>query len=355
MQRINDTISNITGLDEAARARAKARLEQLTMPHWALGRLMDLALDLSGMTQTIRPAIDRRTVVVFTADHGVCAENTSLYPQEVTAQMVYNFVNGGASINALARQANAQVRVVDMGVIEPLDQLARDRKIISKKIRPGTSNMAVGPAMSFEEAVRSVEAGIDVATELSESTDIFGTGDMGIGNTTASAAIVSVLTGLTPGEVTGTGTGINQEQLRHKIDVIERAIATNAPDKHNGLDVLSKVGGFEIGGIAGLILGAARLRRPVIVDGFISTAGALIAASLCPASRDYMIAAHKSVERGHTAALHHLGLQPFLDLNLRLGEGTGAALTMNLVAASVAVLTEVATFAEAGVSEADNE
>jgi nicotinate-nucleotide--dimethylbenzimidazole phosphoribosyltransferase len=355
MRLIKDTISNITGRDETVRAKAKARLDQLTMPHWALGRLMDLAVDLSGMTRTIRPPIGQRTVVVFTADHGVCAEQTSLYPQEVTAQMVYNFVNGGAGINALARQANAQVRVVDMGVIEPLDALVRDNKIISKKIRSGTSNMAVGPAMTFDEAVRSVEAGISVATELSESTEIFGTGDMGIGNTTASAAIVSVLTGLAPGEVTGTGTGIDQEQLRHKIDVIERAIATNAPDKSDGLDVLAKVGGFEIGGIAGLILGAARLHRPVIVDGFISTAGALIAASLCPASRDYMVAAHQSVERGHAAALRYLGLKPLLDLNLRLGEGTGAALAMNLVAAAVGVLTEVATFAEAGVSEADNE
>jgi nicotinate-nucleotide--dimethylbenzimidazole phosphoribosyltransferase len=315
---------------------------------------MDLALDLSGMTQTIRPAIERRTVVVFTADHGVCAEQTSLYPQEVTAQMVYNFVNGGAGINALARQANAQVRVVDMGVIEPLDALARDKKIISEKIRPGTSNMAVGPAMTLEEAVRSVEAGISVASELTESTDIFGTGDMGIGNTTASAAIVSVLTGLAPADVTGIGTGIDQEQLRHKIDVIRRAIATNAPDKENGLDVLAKIGGFEIGGIAGLILGAARSRRPVVVDGFISTAGALIAASLCPAAREFMIAAHQSVERGHAAALRHLGLEPLLDLGLRLGEGTGAALAMNLVAAAVGVLTEVATFSEAGVSEADN-
>ncbi len=352
---INDTIANIAGRDETARARAKARLDQLTMPHWALGRLMDLAVDLAGMTQTTRPPIGLRTVVVFAADHGVCAEKTSLYPQEVTAQMVYNFVNGGAGISALARQANAQVRVVDMGVIESLDALARDKKIVSKKIRPGTSNMAVGPAMTLEEAVSAVEAGISLADELSESTDIFGTGDMGIGNTTASAAIVSVLTGLAPGEVTGTGTGIDQEQLRHKIEVIERAIATNTPDKRNGLDVLAKVGGFEIGGIAGLILGAARLRRPVLVDGFISTAGALIAASLCPAARDYMIAAHQSVERGHAAAMHHLGLEPLLDLNLRLGEGTGSALAINLVAAAVGVLTEVATFAEAGVSEADKE
>lgn len=355
MRLLNDTISSITGRDETFRSQARTRLNQLTMPHWALGRLMDLALDLSGMTQTVRPPIERRTVVVFTADHGVCAEKTSLYPQKVTAQMVYNFVNGGAGINALARQAKANVQVVDMGVIESLDELVHDKKIISKKIRSGTSNMTVGAAMTLEEAVRSVEAGISVATELSESTDIFGTGDMGIGNTTASAAIVSVLTDLPPAEVTGTGTGINEEQLRHKIDIIERAVATNAPEKNNGLDVLAKLGGFEIGGIAGLILGAARLRRPVIVDGFISTAGALVAASLCPASRDYMIAAHQSVERGHAAAMRHLGLEPLLDLNLRLGEGTGAALALNLVAAAVGVLTEVATFAEAGVSEADNE
>ncbi|MBN1654956.1 MAG: nicotinate-nucleotide--dimethylbenzimidazole phosphoribosyltransferase [Deltaproteobacteria bacterium] len=353
MRLLTDTINNITGRDESFRAAATSRLDGLTMPHWALGRLMDLAVDLCGMTRTMRPRVERKMVVVFASDHGVCAERVSLYPQEVTAQMVHNFVNGGAGINALARRAGADIRVVDMGVAESLESLATEGKILSRKIRPGTSNIAVGPAMKLDEAALAVEAGIEIANALSESIDIFGTGDMGIGNTTASAAIVSVVTGLAPREVTGTGTGIDQAQLQHKISVIERAVAINAPEPADGLDLLAKVGGFEIGAIAGLILGAARLRRPVIVDGFISTAGALIAATLSPSCRDFIIAAHKSAERGHAAALRRLGLEPLLDLNMRLGEGTGAALAMNLVEAAVGVLTEVATFTEAGVSRAD--
>ncbi len=353
MNLLQETISNISLKDEAFRLRAKERLGQLTMPHWALGRLMDLGLELAGMTRSLQPAVSRRTVFVFAGDHGVCAEKTSLYPQEVTAQMVYNFVQGGAGINALAHQAAAEIVVVDMGVAGSLENLARDGLIVSKKIALGTKNMARGPAMTREQAVRSLEAGIELALDHADRVDLFGTGDMGIGNTTPSAAITSVVTGLPPSVVTGIGTGIDLEQLRAKIAVIERAIAFNLPEPSDGLDILAKVGGFEIGGIAGLILGAARLRRPVLVDGFISTAGALIASLLCPACKDFMVAAHLSVERGHQAALRQLGLEPLLDLNLRLGEGTGAALAMNIVAAAVGVLTEVATFAEAGVSEAD--
>jgi len=285
-------------------------------------------------------------------DHGVAAEGVSKYPAEVTPQMVHNFVRGGAGINALSRLVGARVVVVDMGVAGDLSELDKTGQIISKRIAAGTRNMARGPAMTREEAVRSVEAGIDVALELGPSTDVFGTGDMGIGNTTPSSAIVAVLTGASAAQVTGRGTGISDEQRNHKIEVIRKAIALNRPDPKDSLDVLAKIGGFEIGGIAGLILGAAAQRKPVVLDGFISTASALLAYGLAPQSAAYMIAAHRSVEQGHRVALQFLEKEPLLDLDLRLGEGTGAALAMNLVEAAVRVLTEVATFEEAAVSEA---
>ncbi len=350
---MHDTMKKIVPQDAGARSRARARLEQLTMPHWALGRLMNLAEDLAGMTGSLKPQVERKAVVVMAGDHGVVAEGVSKYPGEVTPQMVFNFVRGGAGINALAGQVGARVAVVDMGVAADLSDLAQSGKIISRRIGPGTKNMARGPAMSREEALRAVEAGIAVALELGPSTDLFGTGDMGIGNTTPSSAIVATLSGASVREVTGRGTGIDDEQMEHKIEVIQRAIDVNRPDPRDGLDVLAKVGGFEIGGIAGLILGCASLRKPVLVDGFISTAAALVAQRLCPAAGDYMIAAHRSVERGHRVALAALGKEPLLDLDLRLGEGTGAALAMNLVEAAVRILTEVATFEEASVSKAD--
>lgn len=353
MSLLKETLEKIRPQDQEARIRARARLEQLTMPHWALGRLMNLAEDLAGMTGSLRPATAAKTVVVMAGDHGVTAEGISKFPAEVTLQMVRNFVNGGAGINALARQVGAGVMVVDMGVAADLSDLVKTGKIISQRVAPGTKNMAKGPAMSGQEAVQAVEAGIAVALRLGDQADLFGTGEMGIGNTTPASAIVSVLTGASVREVTGRGTGIDDEQLEHKIGVIRRAIDLNRPDAGNGLDVLSKIGGFEIGGIAGLILGCASLRKPVLVDGFISTAGALIAQRLCPTSGDFMIAAHRSVEQGHRTALAALGKEPLLDLDMRLGEGTGAALSMNLVDAAVRILTEVATFDEAMVSQAD--
>ena len=353
MNLLEKTLQQIEPQDAPSRAAARKRLEQLTMPFWALGRLMDLAEDLAGITRSIHPPVARKTMVTMAADHGVAASGVSKYPQEVTAQMVYNFVNGGAGINALARQAGANVVVVDMGVASDLSELARDGKIVSKRIAPGTANLATGPAMSRDEAIRAVEAGIEVALDLASSTDVFGTGDMGIGNTTPSSAIVAVFTGSEVGEITGRGTGIDDTQFQHKIKVIEDALRLHKPNPADGLDVLSKVGGFEIAGIAGLILGAAALKKPVLVDGFISTAGALIAQALSPLSTQYMVAAHRSVEQGHRLALERLGKQPLLDLDLRLGEGTGGALAMNHVEAAVRILTEVATFEEASVSTAD--
>ncbi len=354
MQLIETTIQGIKPSDEAWRDKATARLEQLTMPHWALGRLMDLARDLAGMTRTLKPDFSRRTIVTMAGDHGVTAEGVSGFPSEVTVQMVHNFVNGGAGINALAGLSNAEVVVVDMGVAGDLSDLAKSGKILSRRIAAGTANMAKGPAMTREQAIASIEAGISVANELAPATDIFGTGDMGIGNTTPSTAIVSVLTGAEICDLTGRGTGIEDEQLKHKIEVIESAVKLNAPDASDGIDVLSRVGGFEIGGIAGLILGSASLQKPVVVDGFISTAGALIAQSLAPACTDYIIAAHNSVEPGHKVMLKKLGKEALLDLNMRLGEGTGAALALNLVDAAVKVLTEIATFDEAHVSEGNS-
>ncbi|VAX25869.1 Nicotinate-nucleotide--dimethylbenzimidazole phosphoribosyltransferase [hydrothermal vent metagenome] len=351
MKLLNDTIQKITKTDDAARASAKKRLDQLTMPHWALGRLMDLAMDLAAITGQSPPPVARKTIVTMAADHGVTEEGVSLYPQEVTAQMVYNFVNGGAGVNALSGLTNAKVIVVDMGVKADLGPL--EEKIMHKKIRAGSGNIGNGPAMTKEEAIRSVEAGIEVAQELASSTDVFGTGDMGIGNTTPSSAIIAAITGVRPEEITGRGTGIDDDQLSRKVGIVKRALEVNQVDKDDGLDVLAKVGGFEIGGIAGLILGAASMNRPALVDGFISTAGALVAATIAPLAKDYMIASHLSVEPGHSAMLGALGKRAYLDMNMRLGEGTGSALAMVLVEAASKVLTEIATFEEAAVSQSD--
>ncbi len=344
------TYRKIYPQDSLSRDQAKARLEQLTMPHWALGDLMDLAVDLAGMTSSIEPPVSRKAVVVMVGDHGVTAEGVSKFPSEVTAQMVYNFVAGGAGINALARQAGARVEVVDMGAAADFSDLVKENKIRAKKIGTGTKNMALGPAMTRTHAVMAVEAGIEVANELASEVDIFGTGDMGIGNTTPSTAIAAALTEKSVAELTGRGTGLDDVGLRKKIQVIEKSLDVNRPDSKDAMDVLARVGGYEIGGIAGLIIGAAAHRKPIIVDGFISTAGALIAQGLEPFTRDYIICAHQSVEQGHRAMLEKLGRKPLLDLNLRLGEGTGAALAMNLVEAAKAVLTEVATFEDAGVT-----
>jgi nicotinate-nucleotide--dimethylbenzimidazole phosphoribosyltransferase len=328
-------------------------LDQLIMPHWALGKLMDLAMDLAGMTRSLRPAVARKTIVTMAGDHGVAAEGVSKYPQEVTPQMVHGFVGGMASINALARLAGARVVVVDMGVAADLSALAKAGKIIDKKVASGTKNIAAGPAMTRDQAIRAVEAGIGVVEELAETTDLVGTGDMGIANTTPSAAVAAALIGAPVAELTGRGTGIDDDQLRHKIAIVQKALAVNRPDASDPLDVLAKVGGFEIGGIAGVVLGAAARRKPVVIDGFISTAGALLAHALCPAAGDYMVAAHRSAEPGHQAMHARLGKEPLLDLGLRLGEGTGAALAMNLVEAASRILTEVATFEEAHVSQAE--
>jgi nicotinate-nucleotide--dimethylbenzimidazole phosphoribosyltransferase len=346
---LSKTIANIRPLDAKSMAAAKARQDTLTKPTGSLGRLEELSIRIAGMQGKPLPQIKQKAVIVMAADHGVAARGTSAYPQEVTAEMVLNFLHGGAGINVISRQVGARVVIVDMGVAKKLES---NPGLISRRIAAGTQDMSKGPAMTVAQATRSVEAGIEiVTTEIKKGLDIVATGDMGIGNTTASAAICAVMTGKTAAEVTGRGTGLDDQQLQQKIIIINEAITLNKPDFSKPLEVLAKVGGFEIGGLAGVILGAASLRVPVIIDGFISGAAALIAAGLCPQCKDYMIAGHCSVEPGHKIILQHLGLKPLLDLEMRLGEGTGAALAMSFAEISVRILTEMATFTEAGVAE----
>jgi len=350
MDKLSSTINRIGPLDREAMRQAQARQDNLTKPQDSLGLLEELSVKVAGIQGVAQPRIRDKVIVTMAGDHGVTAEGVSLFPQEVTAQMVYNFLRGGAGINVLARHVGARVVVVDMGVatdLEPHPQL------LAKKVAYGTNNMSQGPAMSREEAIQSIEVGIEIVeSELRQDIDIVGTGDMGIGNTTPSSAIVAALTGAPVADVTGRGTGIDDEQLAHKVETIERALAVNRPDPADPLDVLAKVGGLEIGGIAGVVLGAAAHRLPVVLDGFISGAGALIAAGLAPQVKDYLIAAHLSVELGHRLVLEQLELSPLLNLNLRLGEGTGAALGISLVEAAVKILNKMATFADADVSEA---
>ncbi|MHB9088501.1 MAG: nicotinate-nucleotide--dimethylbenzimidazole phosphoribosyltransferase [Thermoleophilia bacterium] len=352
MKRLQETIRNIQPLDAAAMQAARERQDQLTKPQGSLGVLEELSIQLAGIQATGTPSISRKVIIVMAGDHGVVAEGVSAFPQEVTPQMVANFVGGGAGINVLARHAGAEVRVADLGVAVPVDI----EGVIQCKVRAGTDNMAAGPAMSREEAVQSLEAGIRIAEdEIAAGADLLGTGDMGIGNTTPSSAILTVISGADTETTVGRGTGIGAEALAGKRAVIRQAIEVNNPDPGDGVDVLAKVGGLEIGGLAGLILGAAANRVPVVIDGFISSAAALIAASIAPASKDYMIASHVSVEPGHKLLLEELGLKPMLFMNMRLGEGTGAALASSLVEASCKVLAEMATFADAGVAEKNEE
>jgi nicotinate-nucleotide--dimethylbenzimidazole phosphoribosyltransferase len=351
MKLLDQTIEKIGPINAESRNKAKERLDQLTMPYWALGRVMDLAMDLAGITGSAQPKVAKKIIVVMAGDHGVVAEGVSKYPQEVTVQMVANFINGGAGINAVARVCGAEVAVADLGVAGELPRFDKS-KFFGHRVASGSANMAQGPAMSREDAVKAIENGIGIALDLADF-DLLGTGDMGIGNTTASSAIIGTVTGKSIRTITGRGTGIDDAQFDHKISIIEKALKINNPDPNDGLDILSKVGGFEIGGIAGYILGAASLKKPIVLDGLISAAGALIAVKICPQVRDYLIAGHLSVEQGHKVALEYLGKEPLLDLNMRLGEGTGAALAMNIVEAAGRVLTEVATFEEASVSKAE--
>lgn len=350
MTRLEETVARIGPLDEQAMEEARRRQDNLTKPLGSLGRLEEISIRVAGIQGRALPKIDRKAVIVMAGDHGVCAEGVSAYPAEVTPQMVQNFLRGGAGINVLARHVGARVVVVDMGVARELEP---HPALISRKIALGTANLARGPAMSRAQAVEAVEVGIElVDAEAERGLDTVATGDMGIGNTTASSAIVAAVSGEPVSRVTGRGTGLDDAEWRRKVRVIEGALEVNRPDPGDALDVLAKLGGFEIAGLAGVILGAAARRVPVVVDGFISGAAAIVAWLFCPQVVQYVIAAHLSVEIGHQVVMRRLGLVPLLDLGMRLGEGTGGALGISIVEAAVKVLREMATFAEAGVSEA---
>lgn len=349
MGAFEETMKKIEKLDSSTIGKTQKRLDNLTKPQGSLGRLEELAKRVVQITRKDTLKLHNKVIFVMAADHGVAESGVSAYPKEVTAQMVYNFLRKGAGINVLARHVSARVVVTDIGVASDLEP-ASDLKM--KKIAYGTKNMVKEPAMTREEAIRSIESGIEVfEEEFEKGIDIIGAGDMGIANTTSSSAIASVITGAGVEDVTGRGTGIDDKKFVQKVDIIKKTISLHQPDRRDALSVLSKVGGFEIGGLAGVMLAAASRRVPIVIDGFISGAAALIAHTLEPKVKDYMIAGHCSVEKGHRYILDYIGLKPLLDLDLRLGEGTGAALAISIIEASMKILNEMATFDAAAVSK----
>ena len=352
--KLAEIIEGIKPVEQKWIQKAQERTAKLVMPTRALGRLHEISERLCGIQQTLEPVINQKVILVMAGDHGVVEEGVSAYPQEVTPAMVQTFLVGGAGINAISRQVGADVWVVDMGIIPELDAtgLKGAGRLVVQKIGNGTASFTKGPAMSRQAAEKALQVGFEQASKRVENgAEIFGTGDMGIGNTTPSAAIGAVITGASLDEMVGRGTGVDDAGLAHKRNIVRRGIETNRPQSEDGLDVLAKVGGFEIGGIAGTILAAAFHRRAVVVDGFISTAAALIAHKLCPTVKDYLFAGHCSQEAGHRIMLKHLGLEPILDLGMRLGEGTGAALAMGVMDSAVSMFKEVLTFQEAGVTD----
>lgn len=348
MSLLEDVRRAIASPDEAIRAKVAARLDAKTKPRRSLGRLEDLACAVAAIQRTERPNVRRKAIVVMAADHGVAAAGVSAYPQEVTGQMVLNFAAGGAAICVLARQIGAEVVIVDMGCVTPGKA---HRVVLDRRVGPGTRDFTKGPAMSRDDALKAVETGIAVASDLADrEVSLLGLGEMGIGNTTAASAMAAAFLGVPPEEVTGRGTGVDDPGYRRKLTAIRTALEVNRPDPKDAVDVLAKLGGFEIAGLVGVTIGAAARNIPVVTDGLIATAAALAAARLLPAVREYLLPSHGSVEIGHRRLLDALGLKPLLDLEMRLGEGTGAALAMSLVEASVRILDEMATFASAGVS-----
>lgn len=343
-------LTGITSINGKFAEHAQQRLDNLTKPMGSLGRLEEFAKQVVAITGKPMPVLDKKAIFTFAGDHGVAEEGVSAFPKEVTTQMVFNFLNAGAGINVLAKHAGAEVVVVDIGVDYDFGSL-KNNFFVTKKVVMGTKNMRKGPAMTRDEAERCIDIGIELANEYAKKGyKIFGTGEMGIANTTPSSAITTLLTGEFVEEVTGRGTGINDDSWINKVQVIKDAISLNKPDLSDPVDVLSKIGGTEIGGIAGLVLGAAANKIPVVIDGFISTTGALIAYEIEPKTKEYMFAAHNSQEIGHKAVLEKIGLRPILDLDLRLGEGTGAALAILIIEAGLKIYKEMATFEEAAVA-----
>jgi nicotinate-nucleotide--dimethylbenzimidazole phosphoribosyltransferase len=347
---VHEVIASVPLLRQEWYERAGQRLNSLTKPLGSLGRLEELAARIVAIREDLRPDCSKKAIFTLAADHGVTTEGVSAYPKAVTRQMVVNFLSGGAAINVLCRHFGIQVTVVDIGVDGDTSTLPG---LMRMKIAPGTKNMAAGPAMRAAEMFAAVQVGIELADGAAEQGyALIGTGEMGIGNTTAASAITAVLTGRAAAEVTGRGTGLDDAGLDHKVRIIERAIAVNHPDPSDALEVLQKLGGLEIAGLTGLILNGAARRIPMVVDGFISTAAAAVACALQPRVKPFLFAAHRSSEPGHEALLKLIGQAPLLDLNMRLGEGTGGALCMALIESATKLLNEMATFSSAGVSEA---
>lgn len=355
MNKMQEIIDSIKPVYQDVVNQANDHLNQLTKPQGSLGKLEDIARQVAGITGDVMPIFDKKAVIVMAGDHGVCEEGISAYPAEVTPQMVLNFLYGGAAVNVLARHAGAEVVCVDMGVNADLEH----PNLISRKVRKGTRNMAREAALTLDETVQAIQAGVEVVDELVEKGyRLFAMGEMGIGNTTASAAILCALTGLDAIVAVGRGTGIDDGKWLHKVSVVNKALDVNGlrVDEVNkssaeyALDVLRKVGGLEIAGLVGVILGAAKNRCPVVVDGFISSAAALVASRLAPLSASYMLASHLSQEQGHAKLLEAVGLAAMLQMDMRLGEGTGAVLAFNLIDAAGRIMKEMATFESAGVS-----
>lgn len=344
---LEKTIAAVQPLNEEYMQRMKQRLDSLLKPVGSLGILEKIAIQLAGIMETDNPEIRKKAVILMGGDHGVLEEGFHGYPRQVTAIMMERFAKGGAGINVLARHVGADVFPVDIGVADPYNP----EGIIVRKIRPGTANMTKGPAMSREEAVKAIETGIEIAGDLIDrGYNLLATGDMGIGNTTPSSAILAVFGNYSPAIVTGAGTGLDKEGLEKKRKAIARAIEVNRPDPSDPIDVLAKVGGLEIAGLTGVILAGAARRVPVLVDGFITSAAALVAARLCPLAVNYMIPSHLSEERAHILMLKAIGLKPMLHMEMRLGEGTGAALAMSLVEAATKIPREMVTFQDVGLA-----
>lgn len=348
MSKIKQTIDAIKPIDKSLEPEIQAHQDDLTKPQGSLGILETLAMQYCLITKNSKPAMPKKKIFCFAGDHGVAKEGVSAFPQEVTPQMVFNMLSGGAAINVLARNANSELAVIDIGVVPKID----GKGLISKKVKAGTDNIAKGPAMTVKEATKAIEVGIELAeTAASEGFSLLGTGDMGIANTTPSTALYAAYLNIPVEDITGIGTGIDNKQLQTKINVIKKALKVNQNLLTDPLSIMAAVGGLEIAGICGLILGAAANSIPVVVDGFISTAGAVAAIKMCPGVRDYLFFSHMSLETGHRVIIENLSVRPVLNLDLRLGEGTGGALAMTIIDASIKIYNEMATFSSAGVSE----
>ncbi|UMZ74634.1 nicotinate-nucleotide--dimethylbenzimidazole phosphoribosyltransferase [Natranaerofaba carboxydovora] len=346
---LDDVIEGIEPLDEEAMKKAQERLDDLTKPPGSLGVLEELAKKLAGIYKEPIPSLKKKAGVLMAADHGVVEEKVSAFPKEVTAQMVQNFAGEGAAINVLSNHEGVELTLVDVGVYEDISDID---KVLHRKVAPGTKNMAKEPAMTKDEALKAMQVGFEIAEKFSDDgVGIVSTGEMGIGNTTPSAAIIYLYGDAPIRQVVGRGTGVEDDRLENKIKAIEKAIEVNSPDPDDPLDVLSKIGGLEIAGLCGVFLGCASKRIPVMIDGFISGAAAVMASKFCEGSVNYMIGSHLSKEPGHNVMLSLLGIKPMFSMDMRLGEGTGAVLAMNSVEAAVKIINEMATFSDAGVSK----